>query len=498
MHHTSSRKPVGIIDIGSNTVRLVVYDGIHRTPMALFNEKAMCALGAGLEHSGCLNPDGVPMAAASIERFVHLARAMNVERLDVLATAACRDATDGPKFLRQIEKKTGETVTLLSGDEEAIRAAYGVLCSVPDACGTVADLGGGSLELITVDPQTSPTSEPCISLPLGILRLFEHAGSDHEKARAFIHDRLQKVTFLEKGANHHLYAVGGSWRALAQLIIDKMNYPLHVLDNFTLPYEKAKDMLVSISGKDRRTLEKMGTVSRKRLEYLPLAATLLDVLLEKIKPDTLVFSVYGMREGQFFLNLPDDMRKNDPLLSAAEEWAREAGRFPEHGRELLDWMAPLFPAETPELYRLRYAACLLGDTFWSEHPDYRAEQAFLKVLRLPFMGLDHTDRAALALAVYYRYTNKDTLAAVREARSLLDDERIGRVKTIGLALRLGHSMSGGAANILAKTRLKKGKKKLTLYVPEDDPVYYADLFHKKLNRLAEELGLEGRIVRAEL
>lgn len=497
MHHTSSRKPVGIIDIGSNTVRLVVYDGIHRTPMALFNEKAMCALGAGLEHSGRLNPDGVPMASASIERFVHLARAMNVERLDILATAACRDATDGPKFLRDIEEKTRETVTLLSGDEEAVRAAYGVLCSVPDAQGTVADLGGGSLELITVDPDISPTSEPCISLPLGILRLFEHAGSDHEKARKLIHDRLQKVTFFDKGENHHLYAVGGSWRALAQVIIDKMNYPLHVLDNFTLPYEKAREMVTAISSKDRRSLEKMGAVSRKRLEYLPLAATLLDVLLEKIKPDTLVFSVYGMREGQFFINLPDEMRKNDPLLSAAAEWARAAGRFPEHGRELFDWMEPLFPDETPGLYRLRYAACLLGDTFWSEHPDYRAEQAFLKVLRLPFMGLEHTDRAALALAVYYRYASKDSLASVREARSLLDDERLGRVRAIGLSLRLGHSMSGGAANILGKTRLKKGKKKLTLYLPKDDPIYYADLFHKKLDRLADELGLESCIKRVE-
>lgn len=489
------RKPVGIIDIGSNTVRLVVYDGIHRTPMALFNEKATCALGTGIESRGRLNPDGVPMAAASIERFVHLARAMNVERLDILATAACRDASDGRKFLKNIEKRTGVPVTLLSGEEEAIRAAYGVLCSIPDADGMVADLGGGSLELVTVTPDSKPDTGEFISLALGVLRLAENAGNScGNKLRNLIRKRLAAVTFLEHGKGRHLYAVGGSWRALAQIIIEHMDYPLHVLDNFSLPYDTAREMVSLVTQQNKRALEKMGHVSKRRLPYLPLAAALLDILLEEIQPDALVFSVYGMREGQFFLNLPQKMQDGDPLLSAATEWARAAGRFPEHGRELLEWMAPLFPDEPKHLNRLRHAACLLGDIFWSEHPDYRAEQAFLKVLRLPFMGLNHTDRAALALAVYYRYSSSDALPAVKQAQELLDAKRLKRVRLIGAALRLGHSISGGAAGILAQTQLEKGKKNLVLAVPADDPVYYTELFGKKLDKLANELGCKGQVI----
>lgn len=488
------RKPVGIIDIGSNTVRLVVYDGIHRTPMALFNEKATCALGAGIESRGSLNPDGVPMAAASIERFVHLARAMDVERLDILATAACRDASDGKKFLKHIESRTGVPVNLLSGEEEAIRAAYGVLCSIPDADGMVADLGGGSLELVTVTPERPPDTGEFISLPLGVLRLAENAGNSHGRLRTLIRKRLSAVTFLESGQGRHLYAVGGSWRALAQIIIEHMDYPLHVLDNFSLPYDTACKMVSLVTQQNRRALEKMGHVSKRRLPHLPLAALLLDILLEEIRPDALVFSVYGMREGQFFLNLPPQMQAGDPLLCAATEWARAAGRFPEHGRELLEWMAPLFPDEPAHLNRLRHAACLLSDIFWSEHPDYRAEQAFLKVLRLPFMGLDHTDRAALALAVYYRYSSSDALSAVKQAQALLGTERLKRVRVIGAALRLGHSISGGAAGILARTRLEKGKKNLTLAVPTADPVYYTDLFGKKLEKLAGELGVKGQVL----
>ncbi|GAB3121158.1 Ppx/GppA family phosphatase [Novispirillum itersonii] len=485
------RKPIGVLDIGSNTVRLVVYDGLHRTPLALFNEKATCALGAGLESTGRLNPDGVPMALAAIERFVHLARAMKVERLDVLATAACRDAEDGPAFLQEVERRSGIRIDLLTGEEEARRAAFGVLCSMPDADGIVCDLGGGSLELVMVSGMNIGRFT---TVPLGVLRLQENSHGLRQRAQDMMEDRLKSVDFLPEAKGRHLYAVGGSWRTLAQAIIAQLDYPIHVLDNFTLPYAQALKLIGQISRQPARSLEKMKGVSRRRAPQLPLAAQLLEVLLRKAQPESLVFSVYGMREGQFYLSLPDTMRDGDPLLSAATEWARAAGRFPEHGRELMEWMSPLFPDETPHLARLRSAACLLGDIFWDEHPDYRAEQAFLKVLRLPFMGLSHTDRAGLALAVYHRYSAEEDLPLVTKAAALLTPDRTRRVRTIGAALRLGHTISGGAPGLLARTRLERGETTLMLGLPAGDPIYYPELFSKRFERLAAELGLTPKII----
>lgn len=486
------RRPIGIIDIGSNTVRLVVYDGLHRTPMALFNEKATCALGLTLESTGHLNPDGVPLAYAAIERFVRLANEMDLERLDVLATAACRDAKDGPAFIAEIERRCKVRVQLLSGEDEARRAAYGVMCSLTNADGLVCDLGGGSLELVVVN---SMTCHAFTTLPLGVLRLASNSGGDSQKAATMIDQRLASVDFLDQVKGRHLYAVGGSWRALAQIMIDQMNYPLHVLDNFSLPADKALAMLNQIIQQGRKLIERVKNVSRKRIPNLPLAAQLLARLIEMAQPDQVVFSVYGMREGQFFLSLPKDMQDGDPLLSAASEWARAAGRFPEHGSELMDWMQPLFPGETAHLARLRQAACLLGDIFWSEHPDYRAEQAFLRILRLPFMGIDHTDRAALALAVYFRYTSDDSLEVVQQALALLPEERIARVRTIGAALRLGHTLSGGIPGLLSRTRLEKGAQVLMLAVPVGDPVFLPESFEKRLIRLAEEVRLPPRLAR---
>ena len=485
------RHPIGIIDIGSNTIRLVVYDGLRRTPLPLFNEKATCALGAGLEATGHLNPAGIPLAISAVERFVRLARAMNVERLDVLATAACRDAKDGAKFLASVEKRCDIKINLLSGEEEANRSAYGVLCAIPDANGVVCDLGGGSLELVMVSDGKSGAST---TVPLGMLRLTEGSGGERSKAGTLIEERLAGVDFLAQGRGRHLYAVGGSWRALAQVCIEQANYPLHVLDNFTLPAPEARSLLELLSTQSPRSLEKLRTISRKRIPYLPLAALLLLKLIEAAKPDVVVFSVYGMREGQFFLSLPEDKRQGDPLIAAVTDVARSAGRFPEHGRELMDWMAPLFPLEAPDSARMRLAICLLSDTFWDEHPDFRAEQAFLRTLRMPIMGLNHTDRASLALAIYHRYDGQGDHATVRQAIAMLDMEAVRRARIIGAALRLGHTISGGAPGLLQRTKLTLDKRKVVLHLPADDAVFMTSAFDRRLDHLAQELGLAPSIV----
>lgn len=478
------RRPVGIVDIGSNSVRLVVYDGLTRTPVPLFNEKAVCALGSGLEKSGRLNPEGVTMALAAVERFVHLARAMDVDTLTVLATAAARDAADGPEFIARLEERCDVTVKLLSGEEEARNAALGVLCSIPDADGMVADLGGGSLELVVVE---SHRFGDFASLPLGVLRLSDQSAGDRVRARAVVAEHLKEHPWLEQGRDRTLYAVGGSWRAVARICIEQMNYPLHVLDNFTLPAAEARELLSLIARQSRKSLEKIPGVSKRRLPTLPVAATILDTLIETIAPSQLMFSVYGMREGQFFQTLPKAVREEDPLISACADLALAAGRFTQHARELMDWMSPLFPNEPAQLQRLRLAACLLGDIFWSEHPDYRAEQGFLKVLRLPFMGLSHTDRAALALAVYYRYSSTDH-PTMRPAVDLLDEDRVKRVKIIGNALRLGHTVSGGAPGLLARTRLSLTPARLTLEVPGGDPLFTGDACARRFEKLAAVLG----------
>ncbi|MFO1153028.1 MAG: exopolyphosphatase [Rhodospirillales bacterium] len=490
--HDGERAPgrVGVVDIGSNTVRLVVYDIPTRVPIPIFNEKAQCALGAGIGQTGMLNPKGVALALKTMHRFTRLAEAMGVERLELVATAAVRDARNGAEFADAVEAACGLPVHILSGAEEARLAAVGLMHGIPAADGVLGDLGGGSLDLVSLN---QGKVDRFATLPLGHLRLAEESGGDRAKVRAVLERGLATVPWLADIGGRTVYAVGGSWRALARIFIDQTHHPLHVIDNFTIHFFDGLRLADLISSLSAGTLEQLSNVDAPRLQSLPYAAAALAALLQAARPKDLVFSAYGMREGQMLELLPPSLRRQDPLISACERRVERSGRFKLHGNEILDWMSPLFARETADERRLRYAACLLSDIGWNEHPDYRAEHAFQRVLRVPYPGLFHADRAELALAVLIRYGGNEDDRRVGQVRTLLDDARLARARIIGLALRLAHTLSGAAADILAQTRLKLDKDVLQLRVPENG-AFQSEAIDRRFSRLVRAVGLKGEII----
>lgn len=484
-------QPFAVVDIGSNTVRLVIYRRLARNPIPIWNEKTTCALGKGLEKTGRLNKKGWDMAQQAIARYARLTSAMGIQDLDLVATSAVRDASDGPDFVAELERTTGQTVTVLTGEQEAQTSAMGVLCALPDADGMVVDLGGGSLELIMVHGGTF--HKPYTSLPLGLLRLSDAAGGDLDRARHITQDALDQLPWIATAQDRCLFAVGGAWRTLARACIHLMDYPLHVLDNFSLTCQEARTVIEKVMALPLEDLGNIPGLSEKRLPLLKFAAMVLLCLLDRGRPKRLAFSVYGMREGRFFEHLPPHMRTLDPLISSCEALACSASRFSSQAREMMAWMSPLFDDETPQDTRLRLAACLLGDAFWSEHPDYRAEQAFHRVIKLPFMGLGHIDRAFLALTLRYRYTNDGGDSWCERAQALLRPSSLNRARAIGLAMRLGFTISAGASGILERTSLRLYNGDLVLTLPGDDPVFLPALFTRRLTLLAKDMGLKPRI-----
>jgi len=482
---------VGVVDIGSNTVRLVVYDLPTRLPIPIFNEKAQCALGSGLGKSGRLNPKGVDDALRSLARFVRLASAMGVDRLELVATAAVRDAQDGPAFVARAEAACGLPIHTLSGAEEARLAAVGLLNGTPGADGVLGDLGGGSLDLVSLD---AGQVGRFATLPLGHLRLAEESGGDKLRAKALLDERLAKVSWLAEMGGRTIFCVGGSWRALARIFIDQTHHPLHVVDNFSIgffPAMKLSDLMANLSP---GTLERLPGLAAARVQTLPYAAAALSALLQAAKPKEVVFSAYGMREGQMLELLPPAMRRQDPLISACEMLAERTGRFALAGTELLDWLTPVFPLETEAERRLRLATCLLSEIGWSEHPDYRALHAYHRVLRLPYPGLSHPDRAEMALAMLLRYGGEEEDRMVSPMRALLDERRLGRARVIGLGLRLAHTVCGGAPGLLPQTRLRLGEKTITFEVPADGAIFLSEAVERRLGRLARALGVKPAFV----
>src|SRR6185437_11260235 len=372
----ATRGRIAVIDIGSNSLRLVVYDGVGRAPLPLFNEKVLCGLGRNLGRTGRLNADAIAAALENLQRFVALARAVGVARLDIIATAAVRDASDGAQFVAEATRRCGVPVTILDGAAEGNLSALGVVAGIPLADGVVGDLGGGSVELIPVDLGQVGEGP---SLPLGPLRLAEYA-DDEKRLREIVDGHIAGVPWLRRYRGRSFYLVGGAWRALARIHMDQVGYPLHIIQNYAVPRGEAEQIFRFISRLSRKSLEKMAAVSKRRIEAVPLAAFVLSRIVDAIAPERLVFSAYGLREGHLYDLLPDAERKLDPLLVACAAMARAYPRFGIGGEELFDWMTPLFPGEEARRRRLRQAVALLSDSAWNEHPDYRADEAFMRGL----------------------------------------------------------------------------------------------------------------------
>lgn len=491
-----SPERIAVIDIGSNSLRLVVFERLNATLLPLLNEKVMCGLGRGIARTGRLNRDGVELAYANLQRFVALARALKVDHLMAIATAAVREASDGHEFAAEIERQCGIAVRIVDGAEEARLSAAGVLAGIPGAEGVVADLGGGSVELVRINGSGAGGGAAIgdgISLPLGPLRLAELADNPVKLADT-IEVIVNGAGLLREVAGKTLFLVGGAWRAIARLHMEQTRYPLHIIHQYTVSRRSAEDLLEVLAPMSRRSLERIATINRKRLELVPLAAMILYRLLQVGAPARIMFSAYGLREGYAYGLLEPDPTA-DPLIAACMGIARaqSCGRI--DGDRLERWIAPVFGRLSAESQRMHRAACWLSDIAWSEHPDYRAEQAFTRSLRMPIGAVDHRERVYIASALHSRYGGPPDDPVKAATRPLLNDDDAAEARAVGLALRLAYTLCGGALDLLAEVKLNRDDDDLLLELPASGSLFQGEAVDRRLAALGRALSLIPQTVR---
>ncbi|OYV38620.1 MAG: exopolyphosphatase [Rhodospirillales bacterium 20-64-7] len=478
-----------VVDLGSNSVRLVVYEGEARNPVQIFNEKAVLRLAKGLTKTGRLDEGAMAQTEMVLRRYDAIARAMGATPFEVLATSAVRDAENGIEFVqRMTERMPDMRINILSGEQEAALSAEGVLCGIPGADGVLADLGGGSLELVRLD---AGRIGEAATIPVGVIRLADRSGGDLLKARAIVTAALEETPFIADAAGRDLFLSGGAFRALARIHIAQTGYPLNMVHHYTIGRDEARDLAGVIGEASRKLIERMPGVPRRRIEDLPYAALILRRLLRASGVNRVVFSANGLREGWFSRMMPAEVRAEDPLLAAGRDLTRGILRDPLLPPALVAWTNPLFPAETGPQRRLRESACWLSDIGSHEHPEYRAEQAFLRVLRQSGIGLDHHARAFLALTMAVRYEAAPEAAFLSPARSLLDMHATKRAETLGVALRLAYTLSAGTPQLLSGTTLTLAPGRLILGLAEANGVFAGESVLRRLDRLAQMLGLEA-------
>ncbi len=489
---------VAVIDIGSNSVRLVVYASMARSLVTIFNEKALCGLGREVQSTGLLAPDAVAKALTSLRRFRALCKVQHVGRVYAIATAACRDATNGPDFIAKAERICGVPIEILSGPREAKLSALGVVSGIHNPDGIVGDLGGGSLELIDVKGSRLRSG---VTLPLGSLALLDASHKSLKRAERIVKTDLTGVMQLKAGRARTFYAVGGTWRALARIHIVQSGYPLRVMHGYSIP---AADALVFAQRLRRlastNMLANIEVVADARRPLLTYAALVLEYIIRVAKPKTIVFSTFGVREGLLYEMLPPTERAKDGLICAAQELNQLLSRSARHAQELIGWTDRLIRIaklrETEEDRRMRHAACLLSDIGWRVHPDYRGEQTLNLITNGNFGSIGHQGRAFIALSVFYRYAG---LSEQNEPptliRELVPPAMVERARVLGAAFRVAHLVSAARPGVLPATHFRSQGRKLMLVFEHRMVDLVADRVGSRFKQLARLLGRSGSIVR---
>ncbi|ARS25756.1 Ppx/GppA family phosphatase [Sphingomonas sp. KC8] len=492
LHRTKARTGLddgrtAIIDIGSNSIRLVVYDGPVRIPSILFNEKVMAGLGRGLVRDGALETESTERALTALSRFQRLTRQMGVADVRTVATAAVREASNGAEFIDRIEA-LGLTVEVLSGENEAKMAGYGVLAGIPDANGIVGDLGGGSLELIRVG---DGKVHERISFPLGVLRVAAIRDKGPRALERVIAEAIGESGWEGRGEGLPFYLVGGSWRSLARLEMHLSAFPLPIIHHYRMPVEAPQRLIRSLAHLDKARLRGISGLSASRIPTLGHAAAVLGALVRHLGSSGLVVSAYGLREGLLHQSLPEDVREQDPLICATREEGVRLGRFPEHGDLLDRWIAPLFADECAADARLRHATCLLADVGWRAHPEFRAERGLETALHGNWVGVDAQGRAKMGHALYRSFGGDGGPAPVVTA--LLEAPDIEQAERWGLAMRLGQRLSGGVAEALEKSALRLNADAVTLALRAGDAVLYGESVERRHKTLAAAFNLKANL-----
>lgn len=473
---------VGVVDVGSNSVRLVVFDGAARSPAYFYNEKIMAALGAGLPETGRLNPEGRTRALAAIKRFQVLAESMGGPPLKAVATAAVREAEDGADFCAEVERETGLQLIVIAGEEEARLSAKGVLLGWPDASGFVCDIGGSSMELAELRGGNVGT---CATSALGPLRL--QAIRSKKARKLHIRETIEAMAGMMHQRQDRLYLVGGSWRAIARLDMERHQYPLHVQHEYRMTRKSIRTTIEWIAARDLDELRISTGIAEARMALVPLAAEVLLGLIRELRPNEIAISSYGIREGLLYEEMPPELRRRDPLIEACRFAEHKDARRPGAGKMIYNFIRPLFRNLPERRMRLIKAACLLHDVSWRAHPDYRHEACFDNVTRASLGGLTHPGRIFIGLALLHRYRNCREGTRFAHLYDLLPDEEIKQAEILGKAIRFASMLAANDAQMMDGILWRPKKRILELRLPSRSEVLFGEMAEARFNSLAASL-----------
>ena len=431
-------KRIGIIDIGSNSIRLVVFDGPKRSPLYLYNEKVFFRLGLQSFGGKPFGSDTLEAVSHIIKRYVAICRNMEISKIIMFGTSALREASNSNVLVESIREKTNVDVDIISGEKEALYAAQGILLGFPNAEGVICDIGGNSVEFANIRKNVVTECNSVMLGPLTIKNLGEKCKNldDHMK------NQLANITNFKGVKNKSFFLIGGSWRAIAKIHMQRIKYPLKIIQGYKVESKKLKKTLEFIQGSSFLTKSDEMNISLGRLELLPQAARLLEIIIDEFQIKVLTFSSFGVREGLIYEHLSAAEKKRDPLIEAAKFFEKKETRFPKISKHTFNWMSPLYENLPPKTKRVILAATKLHDIAWIAHPDYKMEMCLEIVTRSNISGISHKERVFLAMILLFRHKAKPEKIFKSKLFKIVPKKKRKIALVIGKGLRLASTFFG--------------------------------------------------------
>ena len=431
-------KRIGIIDIGSNSIRLVVFDGPKRSPLYLYNEKVFFRLG--LQSFGKKAFDNATLKAVSriINRYVAICRNMEINKIIMFGTSALREASNSDVLVEVIRKNTNISVDVISGEKEAFYAAQGILLGFPNAEGIICDLGGNSVEFANICKRVVTECNSTLLGPLAINKLENKI----ENMDRYIRKQLLGAVNANTTKDKPFFLIGGSWRAIAKIHMQRTQYPLKIIQGYKVKSKKIKKTLEFIQDSSFITKYDEINISADRLELLPLSARLLEIIIDELQIKTLTFSSFGVREGFLYHNLSEAEKKKDPLIEAAKFFEKKETRFPNMSKHTFKWISPLYENLPRKTKRVILAATKLHDIAWIAHPDYKTEMCLELVTRSNISGLSHKERVFLAMILLFRHKAKPEKVFNSKLFKIVSKKKRKIALVIGKGLKLASTFFG--------------------------------------------------------
>ncbi len=466
-----------VIDIGSNAIRFVVYDGAERAPTPIYNEKASISLGKAVGEHGLIPQNLVAEATKALTRFAKLCEAMGVVHRITIATAAVRDAVNGQEFLSDARLIVPE-IQLLTGDEEAAAGGHGILAEFPSANGIAADLGGGSLELIRL---TNGILGDRISVPMGTMKL---------KAMESIPNALARLTkdvpTSLKDPAENIFLIGGAWRAMAKFDHILSDHPLPLIANHRIKRTRLAELHAKALNDE--LLRSTKGIPQARLNTLGDAIALAHALADRFETDYLLVTTSGIREGVLFGQLEEETRRLNPVLESIRHETKSHWRFSGFGDALFYWIKPLHLTNSSRAETLLHATCCFADTAWAIQPDFRPVHAARLALDGMWHGLLPEERIQIAFATFIACGGKSGWPEALNA--YVSEEALKVARLWGLAIRLAKRLSAGVPDMLTKANIGQIERNVKLSYTDDEGSLHTASVERRLKALSQALDLD--------